>query len=109
MEHPEVSGPGTRLGLGRRRVRAVVVSLIVLSAAAVFAGTLLAGHAARAGGSPGVSGTVLAKGNSAGLGRFETLGATDVIVRRIVIGPGASTGWHYHSGGAVRDLPDPGR
>lgn len=49
----------------------------------------------------GVSGTVLAKGVSAGTITAENRGATDVVVRHIVIKPGASTGWHYHSGALI--------
>lgn len=57
--------------------------------------------AAWAGPGGGVSGTVLAKGVSAGTIAAENQGSTDVVVRRIVIEPGASTGWHYHSGALI--------
>lgn len=46
----------------------------------------------------GVSGTVLGKGSSADSIEVKNSGATDVIVRHIVIEPGGSTGWHYHPG-----------
>ncbi|WP_328993120.1 cupin domain-containing protein [Kribbella sp. NBC_01245] len=37
----------------------------------------------------GVTGTIIAK---------TTVGDTDYTLRRIVIDPGGSTGWHYHDG-----------
>ncbi|MFG2030001.1 cupin domain-containing protein [Streptomyces sp. NPDC048825] len=46
----------------------------------------------------GVTGTILAKGTSAGTLKVKAKGRTDVIVRSITIAPGGSTGWHYHSG-----------
>ncbi|WP_151480570.1 cupin domain-containing protein [Streptomyces albicerus] len=46
----------------------------------------------------GVTGTILAKGTSAGTMKVKAKGRTDVIVRSITIAPGGSTGWHYHSG-----------
>lgn len=46
----------------------------------------------------GVSGTVLAEGTSNGTIETESRGPTDVVVRRIVIEPGGSTGWHHHTG-----------
>ncbi|MET7766315.1 cupin domain-containing protein [Streptomyces sp. NPDC005393] len=46
----------------------------------------------------GVTGTVLAKGTSAGTLKVKAEGRTDVIVRTITIEPGGSTGWHYHPG-----------
>ncbi|MER7819045.1 cupin domain-containing protein [Streptomyces sp. NPDC096153] len=46
----------------------------------------------------GVTGTVLAKGTSAGTLKVKAKGRTDVIVRTITIEPGGSTGWHYHPG-----------
>jgi quercetin dioxygenase-like cupin family protein len=49
----------------------------------------------------GVSGTVLAEGTSAGTVATRNRGATDVVVRRILIEPGGSTGWHYHTGELV--------
>lgn len=41
---------------------------------------------------------MLAKGASSAGIRVETSGSADVVVRRIVIQPGGSTGWHYHGG-----------
>lgn len=41
---------------------------------------------------------MLAKGVSAGTITAENHGITEVVVRHIVIEPGGSTGWHYHSG-----------
>ncbi|MET9672675.1 cupin domain-containing protein [Streptomyces sp. NPDC006482] len=50
----------------------------------------------------GVSGTVLAKGTSAGTLRIKPpKGETDVVVRTITIAPGGSTGWHHHPGPLV--------
>ncbi|HZG92900.1 MAG TPA: cupin domain-containing protein [Pseudonocardia sp.] len=49
----------------------------------------------------GVSGTVLAEGTSAGTIETESRGPTHVVVRRIVIEPGSSTGWHHHTGELV--------
>jgi quercetin dioxygenase-like cupin family protein len=46
----------------------------------------------------GVTGTVLATGTSADTIRAKNRGPTDVAVRHIVIDPGGSTGWHYHTG-----------
>lgn len=46
----------------------------------------------------GVSGTVLGKGTSTETIEVKNKGATDVVVRHIVIEPGGSTGWHYHLG-----------
>ncbi|MET7935543.1 cupin domain-containing protein [Streptomyces sp. NPDC005322] len=46
----------------------------------------------------GVTGTVLAKGTSAGTLKVKAEGRTDVIVRTITVEPGGSTGWHYHPG-----------
>jgi quercetin dioxygenase-like cupin family protein len=50
---------------------------------------------------PAVSGTVLAKGTSTGTIATDNRGPTDVVVRRIVIPPGGTTGWHYHLGELV--------
>lgn len=57
--------------------------------------------AAWAGPDSGVTGTVLAKGTSDGTIATRNRGATDVVVRRIVIEPGSTTGWHYHTGELV--------
>lgn len=46
----------------------------------------------------GTSGTVLGKGTSNDTIEVKNGGQTDVVVRRIVIEPGGSTGWHYHPG-----------
>ncbi|HET9254119.1 MAG TPA: cupin domain-containing protein [Pseudonocardiaceae bacterium] len=46
----------------------------------------------------GVSGTVLGKGSSRDGVEVRNDGPTDVVIRRIVIAPGGSTGWHYHPG-----------
>lgn len=46
----------------------------------------------------GVTGTVLGKGTSTGTIAVKNSGATDVVVRHIVIAPGGSLGWHYHPG-----------
>jgi quercetin dioxygenase-like cupin family protein len=51
--------------------------------------------------SSGVSGTVLAVGTSAGTIAARSRGTTDVVVRRIVIEPGGTTGWHHHTGELV--------
>ncbi|MDQ4104821.1 MAG: cupin domain-containing protein [Actinomycetota bacterium] len=70
--------------------------LISLSLCAAIAA--MVPSAAWAGPVQGVSGTVLAKGVSAGTITAENQGISDVVVRHIVIEPGGSTGWHYHSG-----------
>ncbi|WTE38472.1 cupin domain-containing protein [Streptomyces sp. NBC_01618] len=50
----------------------------------------------------GVSGTVLAKGTSAGKLRVKTPnGRTDVTFRTITVESGGSTGWHTHSGQVI--------
>lgn len=46
----------------------------------------------------GVNGTVLGKGTSTDTIKVKNSGPSDVVVRRIVIDPGGSTGWHYHPG-----------
>ncbi|MEU3216633.1 cupin domain-containing protein [Streptomyces sp. NPDC006971] len=47
----------------------------------------------------GVSGTVVAKGTSAGKLKVKTPdGRTDVTFRTITVEPGGSTGWHTHRG-----------
>lgn len=48
--------------------------------------------------SSGVTGTVLAQGSSPVTIAAKNRGATDVVVRRIVIEPGGATGWHFHTG-----------
>ncbi|MGQ0773273.1 MAG: cupin domain-containing protein [Pseudonocardiales bacterium] len=48
-----------------------------------------------------MTGTVLSKGTSAGTIAVKNRGATDVIVRHIVIAPGGSLGWHYHPGDLI--------
>jgi quercetin dioxygenase-like cupin family protein len=73
------------------------LATVSLSAALVAA----APSSAWAGPAPAVSGTVLAKGTSAGTIETENRGPTDVVVRRIVIPPGGTTGWHYHLGELV--------
>lgn len=77
------------LGGGRRGSRA---------AAVLWCGVLAATSVACAEPGPLVSGTVLASGASRAPIRLEAPGSADVVVRRIVIQPGGSTGWHYHSG-----------
>lgn len=50
----------------------------------------------------GVSGTVVAKGTSAGKLKVTTPnGRTDVTFRTITVEPGGSTGWHTHSGQVI--------
>jgi quercetin dioxygenase-like cupin family protein len=70
---------------------------LLLGAAIVVA----APSAAWASPGSGVSGTVLAEGTSAGSVETESHGPTDVVIRRIVIEPGGSTGWHHHTGELV--------
>lgn len=74
--------------------RSVAASLCVAMGA-------LVPSAAWASPSTGVSGTVLAKGTSADTITAQNKGDTDVVVRRIVIEPGGSTGWHYHPGDLI--------
>lgn len=68
---------------------------LLLSAAAL---AVAAPTQAWAASGSGVTGTVLAEGTSAGTVSARSRGATDVVVRRIVIDPGSTTGWHYHTG-----------
>ncbi|MFF5207418.1 cupin domain-containing protein [Streptosporangium sp. NPDC000396] len=48
--------------------------------------------------SGGVTGVALARGVSPGPISVTSGGRTDVVVRRVVIEPGGSTGWHRHAG-----------
>lgn len=75
-----------------RRIRRALV-MTGCAAALAFGST-----AAVATPGSGVTGTVLAKGTSAGTLKVKAEGRTDVIVRTITIEPGGSTGWHYHPG-----------
>lgn len=74
--------------------------LIALLCAATAAATAMAGVPAVAGATPasGVRATVLGKGTSTDTIKVQNSGATDVVVRHVVIEPGGSTGWHYHPG-----------
>jgi quercetin dioxygenase-like cupin family protein len=67
---------------------------LLLSAAAV--GTVPAAAWATPG--SGVSGTVLGKGTSTETIKVKSSGATDIVIRHIMIEPGGSTGWHHHAG-----------
>jgi len=73
--------------------------LLVVSMCAVIVGVIPG--AAWATPDSGVTGTVLSKGTSAGTIAVKNRGATDVIVRHIVIAPGGSLGWHYHPGDLI--------
>src|SRR5512139_2439903 len=77
-----------RMGKVTERCVAIVMSAIVVAATGVVA-TVLAPGIAEATPSRGVSGRILA---------HETVNGRDFILREITIGPGGSTGWHYHLG-----------
>lgn len=68
--------------------------------ALIAAAVVLVGVPAVASATPpsGVTGTVLATGHAAHGIKVKQRGVTDVVVRRITIAPGGSTGWHYHQG-----------
>lgn len=78
----------------RRPNRSAALALCVAATAATIAGCAAEPPAPPA----PVSGEVIAQGVSSGTVAAENPGATDVVVRRIVIQPGASTGWHHHTG-----------
>ncbi len=46
----------------------------------------------------GVTGVILAQGESDDGIVIRGRGTTDVVVREITVQPGGSTGWHYHDG-----------
>lgn len=57
---------------------------------------------ASARGSGGIQSAVLARGTSRGGLRIKPpKGRTDVVVRTVTVAPGASTGWHHHTGPIV--------
>src|SRR5262245_33951440 len=89
-----VDGP-----MGMVTQRALALVGILLHGAAASA----AGNARPATGRPttAVNGRVLASGSGVDLAVTRARGNTDVTVRRIVIPPGGSTGWHYHDGDLI--------
>src|SRR5262245_19061563 len=87
MAGPRVGTTDT-MGLVMQRVLAPV-GILLLGAAA----------SAAAGDPPtAVHGRVLASGSGMDMALGREHGSTEVTVRRIVIPPGGSTGWHYHDG-----------
>ncbi|MFE7705295.1 cupin domain-containing protein [Streptomyces sp. NPDC057486] len=83
---PEQQGPQGRVGKALVIGGCVAALGFVPSAALATPGS-------------GVSGTVVAKGTSAGKLKVKTpKGRTDVTFRTITVEPGGSTGWHTHSG-----------
>lgn len=70
--------------------------IITLTMIAGAVGTMAVGADATTG--SGVSATQLAEGIATKPMRFQSRGATDVVVRQITIQPGGTTGWHYHDG-----------
>jgi quercetin dioxygenase-like cupin family protein len=72
-----------------RKISAMVV---------VVSGLSLLPTAAQATPASRVTGTVLARGTMTDHLRLKTDGATDLVVRQIIIQPGGNTGWHYHPG-----------
>lgn len=69
--------------------------LIVLSAVLALVGVPAAVSATPG---SGVTGVILAQGESDDGIVIRGRGTTDVVVREITIQPGGSTGWHYHDG-----------
>jgi quercetin dioxygenase-like cupin family protein len=67
---------------------------VALCAAAV----VLLPAAAQATPPSGVSGKVLASATMAHRFEVETHGPTEIVVQRVTLRPGGSTGWHYHPG-----------
>ncbi|MET9659525.1 cupin domain-containing protein [Streptomyces sp. NPDC006510] len=85
-------------GSGKRRAGRVRAAKALVLGGCVAALGLVPSAAVATPGS-GVSGTVLAKGTSAGKLRVQTPnGSTDVTFRTITVEPGGSTGWHTHRG-----------
>ncbi|MFE7325205.1 cupin domain-containing protein [Streptomyces sp. NPDC057565] len=83
---PEQQGPQGRVGKALVIGGCVAALGFVPSAALATPGS-------------GVSGTVVAKGTSAGKLKVKTpKDRTDVTFRTITVEPGGSTGWHTHSG-----------
>jgi quercetin dioxygenase-like cupin family protein len=75
----------------RRRVRRAAVAGACLAAVAMAPSAVATpGH--------GVTAETLAEGTHEGRLLIRNVGATDTVVRRIVIEPGGTTGWHYHEG-----------
>jgi quercetin dioxygenase-like cupin family protein len=70
----------------------------MLAKGAVAAALLLYGSFAAAASSTSVESSVLATGTATDMQLARSHGATDVVVRRITIPPGGSTGWHFHEG-----------
>lgn len=46
----------------------------------------------------GVTGTILAQGTTDDAVKLKRHAPSEFVVRRIIIEPGGSTGWHYHPG-----------
>ncbi|MBM7786869.1 cupin domain-containing protein [Tenggerimyces flavus] len=69
--------------------------LVVLAAAPALVGVPAAVSATPG---SGVTGVILAQGESDEGIVIRGRGTTDVVVREITIQPGGSTGWHYHDG-----------
>lgn len=70
-------------------------SLIVVVSECLLVGMTVAASATPG---TGVSGGILAKGTSPDGIVVSSRGPTNVSVHEITIGPGGSTGWHYHDG-----------
>ncbi|MEL5959999.1 cupin domain-containing protein [Streptomyces sp. CLV115] len=93
-------GGGRRRNDGRRAGRGRPAKALALVGCVAALGLVRPTAVATPGG--GVSGTVLAKGTSAGKLEMRTPhGRTDVTFRTITVEPGGSTGWHTHRGPLV--------
>ena len=80
----------------KRAVRWAVVSV-------GLAGVVTAVSLAPSGATPpvGLTNTLLASGNNTSDGSIPFQAGTDVVMAQITVGPGGSSGWHSHPGGAV--------
>jgi quercetin dioxygenase-like cupin family protein len=70
----------------------------LLATLSFVAALLLHGSFAAATPTTSVESSVLATGTATDMRLARSRGVTDVVVRRITIPPGVSTGWHYHDG-----------
>jgi len=64
-------------------------------------GAALSGGIALATPSSGLVNVLLARGTDASPGTLPIQMGTDVVMSQITVGPGGSSGWHSHPGGAI--------
>jgi quercetin dioxygenase-like cupin family protein len=68
-----------------------------------LASVVIASNLAPGGATPpvGLTNTLLAVGNNTSGGTIPFQAGTDVVMAQITVGPGGSSGWHSHPGGAI--------